>query len=75
MTSPVANAQAMTSAVPGPRTCPPGAVTLAEFHDYLRTTNNQDGRPYEATTVNAYLSPAKALDAWMTSHGIDGDFF
>jgi integrase/recombinase XerD len=50
------------------------AVTLAEFHDYLRTTNNRDGRRYEDATISAYLCPAKALDAWMTQQDIDGDF-
>ena len=32
------------------------AVTLADFHDYPRTTTNRDGRPYEAASINAYLS-------------------
>jgi len=49
-------------------------VTLAEFDEYLRTVNNRDGRPYESATINAYVSPAKALDTWMSAHGIDGDF-
>lgn len=38
------------------------AVTLDEFYDYLRTTTNRDGRPYEAASISAYLGPAKALD-------------
>jgi hypothetical protein len=49
-------------------------VSLAEFRDHLRTVNNRAGRPYQEATISAYLSPAKALDAWMTAHGIDGDF-
>jgi site-specific recombinase XerD len=53
---------------------PDRAVTLAEFEEYLRTTTNRDGRPYEEATINAYLSPVKNLDAWMTATGIDGDF-
>ena len=61
------------SAVPAALTAP-RAVTLTDFHDYLRTTNNRDGRPYEAGTINAYLSPAKTLDAWMSANGFDGDF-
>jgi site-specific recombinase XerD len=49
-------------------------ATLAEFEDYLRTANNRDGRPYEDGTINAYVSPAKNLNAWLTAQGIDGDF-
>jgi site-specific recombinase XerD len=49
-------------------------VTIEEFRDYLCTVNNRDGRPYEDATINAYVYPAKALDAWLTAHGIDGDF-
>ena len=52
----------------------PRSVTLEEFGDYLRTVNNRDGRPYEDATINAYVYPAKALDAWMTANGLDGDF-
>jgi hypothetical protein len=48
--------------------------TLAEFADYLRTITNRDGRPYEEATINAYVSPVKHLDAWMTANAIDGDF-
>lgn len=50
------------------------AATLAEFEDYLRTTNNRDGRPYEEGTINAYVNPGKNLDEWLTTKGIDGDF-
>ena len=50
------------------------AATLAEFEDYLRTTNSRDGRPYEEATSNAYISPGKTLDTWLDSSGIDGDF-
>ena len=49
-------------------------ATLAEFEDYLRTANNRDGRPYEEASINAYVSPGKNLDAWLTAKGIDGDF-
>ncbi len=56
------------AAAPDPR-----SVTLDEFGDYLRTVNNRDGRPYEEATINAYVFPAKALDAWMTASGLDGD--
>jgi site-specific recombinase XerD len=49
-------------------------ATLAEFEDYLRTTNSRDGRPYEEATINAYVSPGKTLNAWLAADGIDGDF-
>jgi integrase/recombinase XerD len=52
----------------------PRSLTLAEFGDYLRTINNRDGRPYEDTTINAYVFPATALGAWMTANSLDGDF-
>ena len=57
------------AAAPDPR-----SVTLDEFDEYLRTVNNRDGRPYEEATINAYVFPAKALDAWMTANALDGDF-
>jgi hypothetical protein len=49
-------------------------ITLAEFEEYLRTVNNRDGRPYQEKTINAYVAPARNLDAWLTAKGIDGDF-
>ncbi len=49
-------------------------ATLAEFEDYLRTTNNRDGRPYEERSIQAYLAPPRNLDKWLTAAGIDGDF-
>jgi site-specific recombinase XerD len=49
-------------------------ITLAEFEEYLRTTNNRDGRPFEDRTIQAYVLPGKNLDAWMTAQGIEGDF-
>ena len=57
-----------------PTAANPRSLTLAEFGDYLRTINNRDGRPYEDATINAYVFPAKALDAWMTANSLDGDF-
>ena len=59
-------------ALTGPRRT--RSVTLDEFDEYLRTVNNRDGRPYEEATINAYVYPAKALDAWMTANSLDGDF-
>ena len=49
-------------------------ATIAEYEDYLRTTTNRDDRPYEEGSINAYVSPAKHLDGWMTERGIGGDF-
>jgi hypothetical protein len=49
-------------------------ATLAEFEDYLRTVDNRDGCPYEERSIEAYVSPGKHLDKWLTSQGIDGDF-
>src|SRR4051812_10071870 len=49
-------------------------ATRAEFEDYLRTTNNKFGRPYEEASINAYVCPAKTLDEWMTAKGIEGDY-
>lgn len=49
-------------------------TTLTESDDYLRTTNNRDGHPYEEKTINAYVAPGKNLDAWLTANGIGGDF-
>jgi hypothetical protein len=60
---------ALQPAAPEPR-----SLTLAEFRDYLRTVNSRDGRPYEDATINAYVYPAKALDAWLAAQGVDGDF-
>jgi hypothetical protein len=48
--------------------------TMAEFADYLRTTNNRDGRPYEEKTIEAYLIPCRNQDKWLTASGIEGDF-
>lgn len=49
-------------------------MTLADYADYLRTTNNRKGRPYEDKTVANYFLAGKALDTWLTAQGIDGDF-
>jgi hypothetical protein len=53
---------------------PPRALQLSEFSDHLRTINSREGRPYEESTISTYMYPAKALDAWMTASGIEGDF-
>ena len=52
----------------------PRDASIADFSDYLRTTNNRNGRPYEDATVENYVFAARALNRWMTAEGIDGDF-
>ena len=52
----------------------PRAASIADFCDYLRTTNNRNGRPYEEATVENYVFAARALDRWKIAEGIDGDF-
>jgi site-specific recombinase XerD len=62
------------TASPRPGRLSDRGATRAEFEDYLRTTNNKYGRPYEEATISAYVAPVKTLDDWMTVQGIDGDF-
>ncbi len=52
----------------------PRDASIADFSDYLRTTNNRNGRPYEDATVENYVFAARALNRCMTAEGIDGDF-
>jgi hypothetical protein len=42
-------------------------ATISEFEDYLRTTNNRNGRPYEEKTIENYAGPCRNLDTWMTA--------
>jgi len=53
---------------------PPREQQLADLADHLRSITNRWGRPYEENTISTYIYPARALDAWMTAHDIDGDF-
>ncbi|MGH3156471.1 MAG: hypothetical protein ACRDNF_07855, partial [Streptosporangiaceae bacterium] len=52
----------------------PRAVTLKEFAGYLRTVTNRDGRPYQSETVSTYVYAGRALDAWMSTADIEGNF-
>ena len=78
--SPLAAHSHGTAAIPRTRTDTTGTsksprdASIADFCDYLRTTNNRNGRPYEEATVENYVFAARALDRWMTAKGIDGDF-
>jgi integrase/recombinase XerD len=49
-------------------------MMISEFCDSLRTRNNKDKRPFAGETITAYKTAARALDAWMTSQEVDGDF-
>lgn len=49
-------------------------ATLAEFLDHLRTATNRDKRHYQQATIDAYIYPARNLDAWLTASGSDADF-
>jgi hypothetical protein len=62
------------TAPPSPERLTDRESTRAEFEDYLRTTTNKFGRPYEEATIDAYVGPAKVLDEWMTAKGIEGDY-
>jgi hypothetical protein len=52
---------------------PPRARQIADLSDHLRSITKRWGRPYEEITISTYTYPAKALDAWMTKNGIEGD--
>jgi hypothetical protein len=68
---------------PLPRSVPPAvamtgeqlrAMQISEFCQWLRSRTNQEKRPYQEETITAYQVAARALDAWMTVAGMDGDF-
>jgi hypothetical protein len=65
----VSAADAAMSVLEGVALCD-RAATLAEFEDFLRTTNNRD---FEEGTINAYVRPGKNLDTWLTANGIAVD--
>src|SRR5579862_676930 len=50
------------------------AMQVSEFCQWLRSRTNQEKRPFQEETITAYKVAARALDAWMTSDGVDGDF-
>jgi integrase/recombinase XerD len=50
------------------------AMMISEFCQWLRSRTNQEKRPFQQETITAYKVAARALDAWMTSAGLDGDF-
>jgi len=50
------------------------AMMISEFGQWLRSRTNKEKRPFQDETIAAYQVAARALDAWMTSAGLDGDF-
>jgi integrase len=50
------------------------AMMISEFGQWLRSRTNKEKRPFQEETITAYQVAARALDAWMTSAGLDGDF-
>jgi len=50
------------------------AMQVSELGQWLRSRTNQEKRPFQEETITAYKVAARALDAWMTSSQIDGDF-
>ncbi|WP_405559108.1 tyrosine-type recombinase/integrase [Streptomyces canus] len=49
-------------------------ATLSDYATHLRASNNKHGRPYQEKTVRSYVESVKALDAWMSKAGVEGDF-
>ena len=52
----------------------PRAMMISELCQWLRSRTNKEKRPFQEETITAYKVAARALDAWMTSCGLDGDF-
>src|SRR5260370_10761300 len=48
-------------------------MQISEFCQWLRSRTNQEKRPSQEETITAYQVAARALDAWMTASGLDGD--
>jgi len=49
-------------------------MQVSEFTAWLRTQTNKHKRPFQEQTILGYAEAARALDAWMTTESIDGDF-
>lgn len=49
-------------------------MMISEFCDSLRTRTNKKRLPFQEETITAYKVAARALDAWMTEKGMEGDF-
>jgi integrase/recombinase XerD len=47
---------------------------IGEFAEWLRSRTNKHKRPFQEDTISAYCDAAVALDAWMTSAGLETDF-
>jgi len=52
-----------------------GLVQISELAAWLRTqTSPKTKRPFAEQTITGYSEAARALDRWMESQGIEGDF-
>jgi len=49
-------------------------MQVSEFEQWLRSRTSKEKRPFQDETITAYKVAARALDAWMTRQGMDGDF-
>src|SRR5882724_12195662 len=49
-------------------------MQVSEFCQWLRSRTNQEKRPFQEETITAYKVAARALDGWMTSREMEGDF-
>ena len=49
-------------------------MQISEFCDWLQSRTNHEKRPFHEETITAYAKAARALDTWMTSKAIAGDF-
>jgi len=49
-------------------------MQISEFCAWLRTQTNKHKRPFQEQTIIGYAETARALDRWMASRDIDGDF-
>ena len=50
-------------------------MQVSEFTAWLRTqTSPKTKRPYQENTITGYCEAARALDRWLESQGVDGDF-
>lgn len=49
-------------------------LSISEYTASLREGVSKRKRPYQEHTITDYADAARALDRWMTSGGVDGDF-
>jgi len=49
-------------------------LQIGQYTAWLRTQTNKHKRPFQEQTLVAYAETARALDRWMESQAINGDF-